>query len=251
MKKRIASTTETGNLVQTTVTAQKKPQQQVILIELKNLKKSYGEGETTTEILHGLNLTINQGEMVAIMGTSGSGKSTLMNILGTLDRASSGDYFFAGKKIDEYTAEQLAKLRNQEIGFVFQSFNLLPRLTVEKNVERPMLYGQVPKSGRSERVTSVLEKVGLADKRDKYPLKLSGGQQQRVALARALVMNPQLILADEPTGALDSKTAAMVMEELTRINRETGTTIVIITHDEKVANYAQRTINLHDGRIIT
>lgn len=203
-----------------------------------------------TEVLHGLDLQITKGEMVAIMGTSGSGKSTLMNILGTLDRATSGDYFFAGKKIDDYSPAQLSQLRNHEIGFVFQSFNLLPRLTVAKNIERPMLYGEVPKGERAAKVQVVLQKVGLADKKDKYPLKLSGGQQQRVALARALIMDPQLILADEPTGALDSKTAVMVMDELTKINRETGTTIVIITHDEKVARFASRTIRLQDGRII-
>ncbi|MDO5561425.1 MAG: ABC transporter ATP-binding protein [bacterium] len=219
------------------------------LIELKNLVKIYGEGETAAEVLHGISLKINQGEMVAIMGTSGSGKSTLMNILGTLDHLSSGDYFFAGKKIDDYKPEQLARLRNREIGFVFQSFNLLPRLTVEKNIERPMLYGQVPKTERQARINNVLEKVGLLDKKDKYPLKLSGGQQQRVALARALVMQPNLILADEPTGALDSKTATMVMNELKHINQDTGTTIVIITHDERVASFAQRTIHLQDGKI--
>lgn len=221
-----------------------------ILISLRQLKKTYGEAEMATEVLHGLDLQIAKGEMVAIMGTSGSGKSTLMNILGTLDRATSGDYFFAGKKIDDYSPAQLSQLRNHEIGFVFQSFNLLPRLTVAKNIERPMLYGEVPKGERAAKVQAVLQKVGLADKKDKYPLKLSGGQQQRVALARALIMDPQLILADEPTGALDSKTAVMVMDELTKINRETGTTIVIITHDEKVAHFASRTIRLQDGRII-
>lgn len=221
-----------------------------ILISLRQLKKTYGEAEMATEVLHGLDLQIAKGEMVAIMGTSGSGKSTLMNILGTLDRATSGDYFFAGKKIDDYSPAQLSQLRNHEIGFVFQSFNLLPRLTVAKNIERPMLYGEVPKGERAAKVQVVLQKVGLADKKDKYPLKLSGGQQQRVALARALIMDPQLILADEPTGALDSKTAVMVMDELTKINRETGTTIVIITHDEKVAHFASRTIRLQDGRII-
>ena len=221
------------------------------LIELQNLRKSYGEGDMATEVLHGLNLKIAQGEMVAIMGTSGSGKSTLMNILGTLDHATSGDYWFAGKKINEYNAQQLAALRNREIGFVFQSFNLLPRLTVTKNIERPMLYGAIPKSERAAKIASVLEKVGLLDKKDAYPLKLSGGQQQRVALARALVMSPHLILADEPTGALDSKTATMVMQELTKINRDTDTTIIIITHDEKVAQFAQRTIRVQDGRIIS
>ncbi len=221
-----------------------------VLIELKNLKKVYGDGETATEVLHGLDLIIKQGELVAIMGSSGSGKSTLMNILGTLDRPTSGDYFFAGKKIDDYTPVQLAGLRNQKIGFVFQSFNLLPRLTVAKNIERPMLYGQVLPQERQPRIIAALTKVDLLDKKDKYPLKLSGGQQQRVALARALIMNPELILADEPTGALDSKTATMVMQELQKINRETGTTMIIITHDPQVAKFAQRTIHLQDGRIV-
>lgn len=221
-----------------------------VLIELKNLKKVYGDGETATEVLHGLDLIIKQGELVAIMGSSGSGKSTLMNILGTLDRPTSGDYFFTGKKIDDYTPVQLAQLRNQKIGFVFQSFNLLPRLTVAKNIERPMLYGQVLPQQRQPRIIAALTKVDLLDKKDKYPLKLSGGQQQRVALARALIMNPELILADEPTGALDSKTATMVMQELQKINRETGTTMIIITHDPQVAKFAQRTIHLQDGRIV-
>lgn len=221
-----------------------------VLIELRNLKKVYGDGETATEVLHGLDLIIKQGELVAIMGSSGSGKSTLMNILGTLDRPTSGDYFFAGKKIDDYTPVQLAQLRNQKIGFVFQSFNLLPRLTVAKNIERPMLYGQVLPQERQPRIIAALTKVDLLDKKDKYPLKLSGGQQQRVALARALIMNPELILADEPTGALDSKTATMVMQELQKINRETGTTMIIITHDPQVAKFTQRTIHLQDGRIV-
>lgn len=221
------------------------------LIKLRHLVKVYGTGETATEVLHGLDFEIYSGEMIAIMGASGSGKSTLMNILGTLDRPTRGDYFFAGKKIDDYSPAQLADLRNHEIGFVFQSFNLLPRLTVAKNIERPMLYGQVPKSERQTRIETVLRQVDLLDKKNKYPLNLSGGQQQRIALARALVMSPHLILADEPTGALDSKTATMVMKELCRINVKTKTTIIIITHDEKVAAFAQKVINLHDGRIIS
>lgn len=220
------------------------------LIEIHQLTKTYGSGETKTEVLHDLNLTINKGEMVAIMGTSGSGKSTLMNILGTLDRLTSGEYLFDGKRIEEFTSEQLADLRNRQIGFVFQSFNLLPRLTVAKNIERPMLYGEIPLAERQLRIDTVLGKVGLSDKKDKYPLNLSGGQQQRVALARALIMNPSLILADEPTGALDSATATMVMKELKKINQETGTTLIIITHDSRVAGFAQRTIKIKDGRIV-
>jgi len=220
------------------------------LLELSKITKVYGSGSTATEVLHGVDIRICRGEMVAIMGASGSGKSTLMNILGTLDRPTTGDYFFAAKKIDDYSPSQLANLRNQEIGFVFQSFNLLPRLNIAKNIERPMLYGQVAKTKRAERIAAVLNKVDLLDKKDSYPLQLSGGQQQRVAIARALIMEPALILADEPTGALDSKTAVMVMNELIRVNRETGTTIVIITHDPSVAKFAHRTIRLQDGKVI-
>lgn len=221
-----------------------------ILLDLRAIRKTYGSGAGVTEVLHGIDLQIKRGEMVAIMGASGSGKSTLMNILGTLDHPSSGDYFFAGKNITEYQAQQLARLRNKEIGFVFQSFNLLPRLTVAKNIERPMLYGQIPKSERADRIAAVLNKVGLLDKQNSYPLQLSGGQQQRVAIARALVMQPALILGDEPTGALDSKTANMVMTELVKINQETSTTMVIITHDAHVAKYAHRTIHLQDGKVV-
>jgi putative ABC transport system ATP-binding protein len=198
------------------------------LLQLRNITKKYGSGNATSQVLHGLNIQINRGEMVAIMGASGSGKSTLMNILGTLDQATTGDYLFAGKKITAYKPAQLAQLRNKEIGFVFQSFNLLPRLTVAKNIERPMLYAQIPKKDRELRINQVLEKVALLEKKNSYPLQLSGGQQQRVAIARALVMQPALILGDEPTGALDSKTAVLIMNELQKINRETKTTVVII-----------------------
>ncbi len=222
----------------------------VSLLKLHKITKVYGSDNTATEVLHGVSLEIFRGEVVAIMGASGSGKSTLMNILGILDRSTTGDYFFAGKKIDDYTPVQLAELRNQQIGFVFQSFNLLPRLNVVKNIERPMLYGQIVKTERAVRIANVLDKVGLLNKKDSYPLQLSGGQQQRVAIARALVMKPALILADEPTGALDSKTAVMVMNELIKVNRETGTTIIIITHDPNVAKFAHRTIRLQDGKVV-
>lgn len=226
----------------------KKPK--VSLLKLQKITKVYGSGSAATEVLHGVDLEIFRGEMAAIMGASGSGKSTLMNILGTLDRSTTGDYFFEDKKIDDYTPAQLATLRNQQIGFVFQSFNLLPRLSVAKNIERPMLYGQIDKDHRAERITDVLNKVGLSHKKNSYPLQLSGGQQQRVAIARALVMQPALILADEPTGALDSKTAIMIMNELIKVNKETGTTILIITHDPNVATYAHRTIHLQDGKVV-
>ena len=222
----------------------------VPLLRLNKITKTYGSGLALTEVLHGIDMTINKGEMVAIMGASGSGKSTLMNILGTLDRPTTGDYYFDEKKIDDYTPAQLANLRNKQIGFVFQSFNLLPRLSVGKNIERPMLYGQVPKEQRADRIKLVLEKVDLLAKKNSFPLNLSGGQQQRVAIARALIMKPALILGDEPTGALDSKTAIMVMNELVKVNQETGTTVVIITHDKQTAAYADRTIHLQDGKII-
>lgn len=220
------------------------------LLKLCRLTKTYGVGSAATQVLHGLSFEIQTGEMVAIMGTSGSGKSTLMNIIGTLDRSTTGDYFFAGKKIDDFKATQLADLRNRQIGFVFQSFNLLPRLTVAKNIERPMLYGQVPREERANRIDQVLDQVDLASKRNAYPWQLSGGQQQRVAIARALIMKPALILGDEPTGALDSKTATLVMNQLVKINQETGTTVIIITHDRQVAKFAHRTIHLQDGRIV-
>jgi putative ABC transport system ATP-binding protein len=205
--------------------------------------------ENSVEVLHGIDLKIKRGEMVAIMGTSGSGKSTLMNIIGTLDRPTSGQYLFAGFDITQFSREDLSKLRGRKIGFVFQSFNLLSNLSVAKNILRPMMYAQVPANSRASRVAEVLEVVSLLDKKDSDPLRLSGGQQQRVAIARALVMKPELILADEPTGALDSKTAQLVMLELQRINRTLGTTIVLVTHDAQTARYAQRIIRVKDGLI--
>jgi putative ABC transport system ATP-binding protein len=172
-----------------------------------------------------------------------------MNIIGTLDNLTSGEYLFEGERVDDFKPEKLAELRNKRIGFIFQSFNLLPRLSVAKNIERPMMYGQIPKPQRRLRIEEVLDKVGLLEKKDAMPLELSGGQQQRVAIARALVMTPALILADEPTGALDSKTSAKVMSELQQINRDTQTTMILVTHDEKTASYAHRIIKVQDGLI--
>lgn len=221
------------------------------LLQLCDITKVYGKGEAAVEVLHSVNLEVYQGEMVAIMGQSGSGKSTLMNIIGTLDKASSGKYYLAGKDINSFDKNELASWRNRKIGFVFQSCNLLPRLSVAQNIARPMLYGNIDKAEQMPRVIDELKRVGLEAKLHSYPLKLSGGQQQRVAIARALIMHPDLILADEPTGALDSKTAAAVMKELVQINRERGTTIIIVTHDQNTTNYTQRIVEIKDGVMVS
>jgi putative ABC transport system ATP-binding protein len=219
------------------------------IVALTEVKKSYGQGASEAEVLHGINLQVEKGEMVAIMGASGSGKSTLMNIIGTLDNWTSGEYLFEGKQIDGFSSKQLADLRNKRIGFIFQSFNLLTRLSVAKNIERPMMYGQIPPGERRARIEKALLRVGLLEKKNAMPMALSGGQQQRVAIARALVMEPALILADEPTGALDSKTSARVMGELKQINQETETTMILVTHDEKTAAYTDRIIRVQDGLV--
>ncbi|NMC36658.1 ABC transporter ATP-binding protein [Candidatus Beckwithbacteria bacterium] len=219
------------------------------LIRLAHIKKVYGKGAHSYEALRGVSLDIKKGEFVAIMGPSGSGKSTLMNILGTLDTPTSGSYFFNHKKINHYSKKELAQLRNREIGFVFQSFNLLPRLSVAQNIERPMMYGHVPAHERTDRILEVLKLVALEEKYHEPPLNLSGGQQQRIALARALIMRPSLILADEPTGALDSKTAKKIMDELKHINKTQKTTIIIVTHDLMTAQHASRIIKVKDGLI--
>jgi putative ABC transport system ATP-binding protein len=219
------------------------------LIELKNITKTYNlTKENTFRALKGVDLIIKKGEFVAIMGPSGSGKTTLMNILGALDTPSTGKYLVDGVDISTYTDDQLADFRNQTIGFVFQQFNLLPRISVLDNVLLPTLYGPIPQ--KEERAVEMLTKVGLETKLRNKPNQLSGGQVQRVAIARALIMHPQIIMADEPTGNLDTNTAKEVMDILKQLNKE-GNTIILITHEPKIAEYANRIIKIQDGLIQT
>lgn len=218
------------------------------MIELSNIKKSYPVGGEDLVVLKDIDLMIQQGEFIAIMGPSGSGKSTLMNIIGCLDKATNGDYILNQQRISDYDESELAKVRNKSIGFVFQQFQLLPRLTALQNVELPMIYAGVSKKHRLKRAAEMLKKVGLADRLGHLPNELSGGQKQRVAIARSIVNKPDIILADEPTGALDSKTGVQIMKMLTLLNQE-GTTIILVTHESEVANYANRTIFIRDGRI--
>lgn len=219
------------------------------MILMENITKSYQLGETPVPILKGINLSIAEGEYVAIMGASGSGKSTLMNIMGCLDRANGGRYLLEGEDLTTFNADELAYVRNQRIGFVFQQFNLLPRATALENVMLPMVYANIPKSERRERATQALIQVGLAEKLHNRPNQLSGGQQQRVAIARALVNHPALILADEPTGALDTKTSQDVMNLLTQLNQQ-GITIVIVTHEPDIAAQTKRIIRVQDGYVM-
>lgn len=220
------------------------------VISLKDIKKTYGKGEDEYEALRGVSLNVEKGEFVAIMGPSGSGKSTTMHILGALDTPSSGQYFLKGKDISSYNNDELADIRNREIGFVFQSFNLLPRTTVIKNVERPMMYAGIPAEERTKRAMECLKLVEIDAKANNLSNHISGGQIQRVAIARALVMNPAIILADEPTGNLDSKTSHEIMTFFQKLNKE-GHTIILITHEDDIAAFAKRTIHLKDGKIIS
>jgi len=219
------------------------------MILIEGLTKTYHLGEMDVPVLKEIDLTIADGEYVAIMGASGSGKSTLMNIIGCLDRPTSGLYTLDGKDLTTMDDDELADIRNQYIGFVFQQFNLLPKLTALENVMLPMIYAEVSRSERIKSATEALEKIGLGDRLTNRPSQLSGGQQQRVAIARALVNHPALVLADEPTGALDSKTSREIMKLLTELNQQ-GTTIALVTHDASVAEQTKRIINMQDGVIV-
>ncbi|MEO0114983.1 MAG: ABC transporter ATP-binding protein [candidate division WOR-3 bacterium] len=221
----------------------------MVLIRTENITKVYSLGKTVVEALRGITLTIEQGEYVAIMGPSGSGKSTLMHLLGCLDTPTSGKYYFEGKDISTLNDLELAALRNQKVGFVFQTFNLLPRLTALENVELPLVYVGVNKRLRQKRAQAMLERVGLADRLSHRPNELSGGEMQRVAIARALVNTPSVLLADEPTGNLDSKTGAEIMKIFDTLANE-GNTIILVTHDQNIARYAKRVIHIVDGKII-
>lgn len=216
------------------------------ILNMQNICKSYYMGEEELEVLHNVNLTIHTGEFISILGPSGSGKTTIMNIIGCLDAATSGKYLLSGNNIDDLDETELAKVRNKEIGFVFQSFQLLPRMTALQNVELPLIYTGLSYSERKKRVKAILERVGLSDKMRNLPNQLSGGEQQRVAIARALVTEPTILLADEPTGALDQKTGAQVMELFEELNRDSRT-IIMITHDTNIASHAKRVVNILDG----
>jgi len=217
------------------------------MIELKNVSKIYNIGGEEVRALDGSNLTVKQGEFVSIIGPSGSGKSTMMNIIGCLDVVDDGEYILENQSITQYTEKELAYIRNHKIGFIFQSFNLLSKLTAEANVELPLIYQRIRSSERKKYVAEALERVGLTERRKHKPTELSGGQQQRVAIARALVTKPSLLLADEPTGNLDSQTGTDILQLFHQLH-ESGNTIVLITHDNDVAKQAQRQIQILDGK---
>jgi len=220
------------------------------MIETKNLRKIYTTEEVETTALNNVNLRLTEGEFVAIMGPSGCGKSTLLNVLGLLDNPSTGEYFFNGEEVGGYSEKQRTNLRKSNIGFIFQSFNLIDELTVYENIELPLLYRKVSPANRKKKVLKVMEKLNIVPRKNHFPQQLSGGQQQRVAVARAIVTKPKLILADEPTGNLDSENGEEVMDLLTQLHEE-GTTIVMVTHSPSNAECSQRIINLFDGHVIT
>ena len=215
---------------------------------MSGIVKRYQMGDELQTVLRGVNLTVQEGEFLSVLGPSGSGKSTLMNIIGCLDTPTEGDYILRGREIKKQTPRQLAAIRNQEIGFVFQSFQLLPRLSALRNVELPLIYAGMDERARLKRAQESLERVGLAEKLNNHPNQLSGGQQQRVAIARALATNPSILLADEPTGALDQTTGKQVMALFEEINRE-GRTVIMITHDLGIAKYAHRIVHILDGEL--
>lgn len=219
------------------------------LIELKNIKKVYGKGDAQVEALRGIDLSIEKGEMIAIMGASGSGKSTLLNILGFLDKPTEGNYLLNGQSVGKLGDKILARNRNKFIGFVVQNFALIEDYTVFQNIKVPLDYTKISKKEKKQRIITLLDKMKISDKKDKLPKELSGGQNQRVAIARALVNDPEIILADEPTGALDSKTGEDVMDIFKEFNKE-GKTVIIITHDEKIANMCKRIIKIEDGKLL-
>jgi len=219
------------------------------MIKIQNVSKVYRTEEIETTALNGLNLEVKEGEFVSIMGESGCGKSTLLNVIGLLDTPSDGIYNFNGTEVSAFNEQKRANYRKENMGFVFQNFNLIDELTVYENVELPLVYLKVPKSNRKEKVMQILERVGIGHRAKHFPQQLSGGQQQRVAIARALVAEAKLILADEPTGNLDSKNGKEVMELLTQLN-DLGTTIVMVTHSQHDANYSSRTIRLLDGKVV-
>ncbi len=221
-----------------------------VVIDARDITKIYQMGDVQVRALRGASLQVGRGELVAIMGPSGSGKSTLMNILGCLDQPTSGEYFLEGKEIDRLDDNQLAEIRGRRIGFVFQTFNLLPRTTALSNVELPLVYGGVGGRQRRDRAMAALDAVGLGDRLHHRPNELSGGQQQRVAIARALINKPSIILADEPTGNLDSKSGAEIMAIFQRLNQEQGITIIFVTHEPEIAQHTRRIVRLSDGRIV-
>ncbi|KRL02410.1 ABC transporter ATP-binding protein [Liquorilactobacillus capillatus] len=221
------------------------------MIDIKKANKFYGQGEAAFHVLHDIDLSIAEGEFVSIMGQSGSGKSTLINIIGFLDDEFKGEYFYYKHPIHKYTRAQFSKLRNQNVGFVFQNFKLINTLTVADNVGLPLLYAGEKRQAIKKRVKDVLEAVGLPDASEKKPQNLSGGQQQRVSIARAIVTNPKFLIADEPTGALDSQTSREIMALFKKLNQKNRTTIIMVTHDEKVALQSERIVRILDGRILS
>lgn len=221
------------------------------IIETKDITKTYTEGETETKVLKGISFKVEKGEFVAIMGPSGSGKSTLLHILGLLDSPSGGDYVFNGKSIASFSENDLSELRNEEIGFIFQAFNLQSKTSVLENVKLPLMYSNIPEEEWIDRALSAIEAVGMSHRIKHEPSELSGGEKQRVAIARALVTNPHVIFADEPTGNLDSKSGKIVMDIIQKLNEEQNRTVLLITHETYTAEHAQRIIRIQDGQIVS